>query len=213
MPRAMSWHLGRKWRGARGWGDKLWKIKKHGGQETTRQAISFIFWQLFLLTSNIPKNIMVFNNRLSHVPYHQDYLISNIVPSPYTLVMWVIGLDEGMISDAEIFKVPFIFGSCFLYTQVVCRINKVAKRKRWIDGKKGIEWMGVWVSDRRTRDRSWMIHYISPPENSTMGRNNKAINNSRNPVSASICWNIMRLSPDGNPTINVLCKSKVGDRL
>jgi hypothetical protein len=55
---------------------------------------------------------MIFHNRLAHVPYHHDHLIGNIIPSPYSLMMWIIGLDEWMIGNTEIFKVPFILGGC-----------------------------------------------------------------------------------------------------
>ncbi len=66
----------------------------------------------YLLTSNIPKYVMIFHNRLAHVPYHHDHLIGNIIPSPYSLMMWIIGLDEWMIGNTEIFKVPFVLGGC-----------------------------------------------------------------------------------------------------
>ena len=55
---------------------------------------------------------MIFHNRLAHVPYQQNDLIGDIVPAPYTLVVWVIGLDEWMIGNTEIFKVPFVLGGC-----------------------------------------------------------------------------------------------------
>ncbi len=74
--------------------------------------ISYSRNDLNKLTSNVPKDIVVFHNRLAQVANNHDHLIGGVVPPPNTLVMGVVGLDEGMVGNACILKVPFILGGC-----------------------------------------------------------------------------------------------------
>ena len=57
---------------------------------------------------NIQK--LTFHHRIANIAYHQNYLIIRILPSPDTLVMGIIRLDEGMVTHPKSPKVPFILG-------------------------------------------------------------------------------------------------------
>lgn len=171
---------------------------------------------------------MIFHNRLSYIPNNHDHLIGNIVPPPHTLMMGIIGLDERMVGNTKIFKVPFILGG---YT-----IGDIdGKRNGIIDlgerPKIKLRFNELVLLLRRRQiplapPPPHTLHNADTPPPSTTFSFSSTTNNStntttaaattainlRNPVNASICWNIIRLSPDGYPTINVLCKSTVGDK-
>jgi hypothetical protein len=60
-----------------------------------------------LCVSNIPKNVMIFNQALPNILHHQYNLICVCAPSPNTLVMGVVGFDKRVITIAKIFKVLY----------------------------------------------------------------------------------------------------------
>ena len=69
----------------------------------TRKAIKLI--------QNI---VLTLNHGPSNVRDNHNHLIGNIIPSPDTLMVRIIGLDEWVVRHTHICKVPFILGSCFV---------------------------------------------------------------------------------------------------
>ena len=63
-----------------------------------------------LRRGDVPQDVMIFNHGTPHVTNDHDHLINTISPAPISLVVRIIGLDEGMVGRAVKYKVPLVAG-------------------------------------------------------------------------------------------------------
>mmetsp|Transcript_11484 Transcript_11484/g.26241 ORF Transcript_11484/g.26241 Transcript_11484/m.26241 type:complete len:294 (-) Transcript_11484:315-1196(-) len=77
------------------------------GEEVVAHLVGF---SPRLCKVKVPEYVMVLDHAPSNVGDHEDHLVADASPSPYPLMMRVVGLDEGVVRCTLEGEVPLILG-------------------------------------------------------------------------------------------------------